>query len=234
MHAADRLLFPAENWFYNLAVIKLDRLYFYFTLLLLHERNIYRDIIRPHRKPAWNNACVVFRRVSEVTGGPNPLKGRQRACDSSGVAGVHGRRWSLTIRRSVCSFAFLLHTKKQKRYYTKYLKISYLRNVIYGKINKTVIKIQWLVNELRSKTCSSHLPHNACVELVSYRLPECNLMEWIAQKSLNKADWKEGKKILRLLYYSKSIVCDFLYLFLVVLDYAECAGLYLMRHWGRP
>ena len=32
------------------------------------------------------------RRVSEVTGGPNPLKGRQRTCDSSGVAGVHGRR----------------------------------------------------------------------------------------------------------------------------------------------
>ena len=44
---------------------------------------------------------------------PKPLKGRQRTCDSSGVAGVHGRRWSLTIRRSVCSFALLFHKKKK-------------------------------------------------------------------------------------------------------------------------
>ena len=66
---------------------------------------------RLHRKSAWNNACVVFRRVSEVTGGPNSLKGQQRTCDSSGVAGVHGRRWSLTIRRSVCSFGLLYHKK---------------------------------------------------------------------------------------------------------------------------
>ena len=29
---------------------------------------------RPHRKPVWINACVVFHRVSEGTGGPNPLK----------------------------------------------------------------------------------------------------------------------------------------------------------------
>uniref|UniRef100_A0A2H1VRJ9 SFRICE_019650 n=1 Tax=Spodoptera frugiperda TaxID=7108 RepID=A0A2H1VRJ9_SPOFR len=27
---------------------------------------------RPHRKSTWNNACVVFRCVSEVTGGPIP------------------------------------------------------------------------------------------------------------------------------------------------------------------
>ena len=39
----------------------------------------------------------MFRRVSEGTGGPlkgRPLKGRQRTCDSSGVAGVNERRWS--------------------------------------------------------------------------------------------------------------------------------------------
>ena len=40
------------------------------------------------------------------------LKGRQRSYDSSGVAGVHGRRESLAIRWSVCSFARVLHTKK--------------------------------------------------------------------------------------------------------------------------
>ena len=68
-------------------------------------------IPRPHRKPVWNNTCVVFRRVSEVTGGPNPLTGRQRTCDSSGVAGVHGRRWSLTIRRSNDIIKKIINTK---------------------------------------------------------------------------------------------------------------------------
>ena len=32
-------------------------------------------IPRSHRKPAWNNACVVFRRVSGVPEAQTPLKG---------------------------------------------------------------------------------------------------------------------------------------------------------------
>ena len=70
-------------------------------------------IPRPHRKPAWNNAFVVFRRVSEGTGGPKPLKGRQCTCDS-GVAGVQsmGGGRSLTIKRSATSFALLYHKKR--------------------------------------------------------------------------------------------------------------------------
>ena len=36
--------------------------------------------------------ALCFPGLSEVTGGPNPFKGWQRTCDSSGVAGVHGRR----------------------------------------------------------------------------------------------------------------------------------------------
>ena len=47
---------------------------------------------------------VLFCRVNEVTGDPNPLKGRQRTCDSSGVAGIRGWRRSLTIRRLVRSY----------------------------------------------------------------------------------------------------------------------------------
>ena len=70
-------------------------------------------IPRPHRKLAWNNATVVFRRVIEGTRGPNPLTGRRRTCES-GVAGVHGRLWSLTIRRCVCLFALLSHIKKKQ------------------------------------------------------------------------------------------------------------------------
>ena len=42
-----------------------------------------------------NYLCIyVFRQVGEGTGGPNPLKGRQRTCDSSGV---YGCPWAAVI-----------------------------------------------------------------------------------------------------------------------------------------
>ena len=98
-------------------------------------------IPRPHRKLAWNNTCVVFRRVSEVTGGPNPLKGRQRTCDSSGVAGVHGRRWSLSIRRSVCSFALQYHKKNV------YYRCTYPDEIVVYIIHKKfIIYCYWCIN----------------------------------------------------------------------------------------
>ena len=68
---------------------------------------------------------------------PPPLKGRQRTCDSSGVAGVHERRWSLTIRQSVRPFALLFHKKKMFSYiyYTKYTNIVFF---LWNRIKKNI------------------------------------------------------------------------------------------------
>lgn len=68
---------------------------------------------RFHKKSVWNSVSVVFYWMNDETGGPHPNSSPRppphlsKACNAirTPIDGVYGRRWSLTVRRYVYSFA---------------------------------------------------------------------------------------------------------------------------------
>lgn len=90
-----------------------------------------------HRRTTYPGRAVRVQEAQTSISPPSPSpspKGRQRTCEAFDVAGVYGRRWSLTIKRHVCSFtSFVWFFKKLKIMTIKINSEANVKN--YGKLS---------------------------------------------------------------------------------------------------